>query len=321
QQPSGSLTVQDILAYPPQIIAAILSELGANKREDATVITQLQQDNTAKAEEITRVQQELSDEQDRHTQDVDNLRAELTTANDNLTRARQEATTAQQRAAVLEDEKERGFRERDQLIAAQQERILTDKEVRDLAIRRDDVDGTVLAASPTMGTAIINLGSADKVFPGLKFRVSYMGRGGQRLTKGEVMVLRVTGPHSSTVSILAELDPANPIGRSDMLSNPFYSPTEEIHIWIAGELSRYPLSVARTRLEKMGVIIDGELNGNTDYVVIPDSMAAPVPTDDEDMDEENGAAVQSEYEQIEKLARDFGATVITESMLDNFLGY
>jgi hypothetical protein len=198
--------------------------------------------------------------------------------------------------------------------------VRLDKEERDLKIRRDDVDGNVLAASPNMGTAIIDMGSNDKVYPGLKFNVSYIGKGGHRLPKGQVMVTRVLGPNSSKVTILAEL-PGNPIRQGDLLTNSLFSATDTIRIWIAGELERYPQDILLARLAKMGVIVDAEISGDTDYVVVPNSMTAPAPTGEEEEEEEGPVVGKSEYERIEALARNFGATVITEKMLNEYLDY
>ena len=72
----------------------------------------------------------------------------------------------------------------------------------------------------------------------------------------------------------------------------------------------------------MGVIVDKQISGDTDYVVIPNSMTAPVAAaSDEDEEDEEEVGTQSEYEKIHALARNFGATVITEKMLNQFLGY
>ena len=72
----------------------------------------------------------------------------------------------------------------------------------------------------------------------------------------------------------------------------------------------------------MGVILDSIVTGDTDYIVVPDAMAAPAPTGDEEEDgDEENVGGKSEFERIQALARTFGATVITEKMLNEFLDY
>jgi hypothetical protein len=92
------------------------------------------------------------------------------------------------------------------------------------------------------------------------------------------------------------------------------------------ELEKYPLSLARERLARMNVVLDATPSGDTDYFVIPDSMAAAPPAgaggeEGEEEPEEGAANPAAELERVEKLARTFGATVITERMLNSFLDY
>lgn len=319
---TSRVDVETLMGYPKQAINALISELKKNKDADAAIIDAARADAAAKAATIDNLQNDLREEQDRHTADVQQLNADLTAANETAESNRLEATQALQRVTVVEEEKRRDVAEKESRISALENRIRIDKEDRDLRIRRDTKDGSVLSASPILGTAIIDLGSRDKVYPGLKFNVSYLGKGGFRLPKGQVMVTRVLGPKSAKVAIVTEL-PGNGIAQGDIIHNPLWDTTDTIHVFLAGELERYPIEIARARLTKMGVILDGSVDGDTDYIVVPDAMAAPPPAagaDDEDMDEENVGG-KSEFERIQALGRTFGATVITEKMLNEFLDY
>jgi len=323
QSLSARVDVETLLGYPKQTITAILSEFKKNKEADAAIIDQVRQDNASKTTAIDELQTSLREEQDRHTTDVQQLNSELATANETAESNRLEATQAMQRVTVVEEEMRREVAQRQARINALEDRIRIDKEVRDLKIRRDEPDGVILSSSPIMGSAIINLGSSQKVYPGLKFNVRRTGKGGVSLLKGQVQVTRVLGPNSAKVAILAE-DPGNPIEQDDALHNPLWSVTDTVHIFLAGELEKYPLDIAKARLAKLGVVIDPAVNGDTDYIVVPDSMAAPAPAaggEDEEEDEEAPVGGQSEFERIQSLARTFGATVITEKMLNEFLDY
>jgi hypothetical protein len=131
------------------------------------------------------------------------------------------------------------------------------------------------------------------------------------------MVTRVTGPHSAQAAVGEQVGDS-PIGQGDTIHNPFYSGSEPIHVWFAGPISKYPREIALARLAKLGVVVDSSISGETDYAVIPNSMTAPEPTGEGD---DAPAPGQSELERIRALAREFGATVITEEMLNRFIGY
>ena len=326
QPPTGKVTVQDLVSYPKPVIEALKSEFRVNKEEDTAVIDRVRQEVASHQSSIGDLNTQLAEEQDRHTQDVESLRGELSSANETAEQNRVDATSAKQDLAREKDDKQTAISAREARIAALENRIRIDKEKRDLEIRRDDPDARILTVSPGMRTAMINLGTTDKVYPGLKFNVSRIGRGGIRSLKGQVMVTRVLGPSSSKVTILSEIDARRPIIDGDLLSNPFYSPTETIHIYLAGELERYPIEIARGRLGKMNVVIDKAVNADTDYIIVPNTMEAPAPAagdgeEDEEGDGETTGGAQTEYERIQALAREFGATIVTERMLNEFLDY
>jgi hypothetical protein len=316
-------TVQSLLKAVEPVVNRMKAEFIANKKADMETKGTQEAELKARDEALQAAKAELKAEQDRHTTDVQTLQKELTDANAKVEANRVEATTALNKAQTLEEEKKRIETTLTRDIAARDERIRQEKSRRDLQIRRDDPDGNVTATSPTMRTATIGLGSSDRVFVGLKFGVSTWGRGGQRENKGEVVVTRVTGPHSATVSILGEVDPQNPIVTGDFVHNPLYSPTENIHVVIVGTLQKWPKTILVDRLRRLGVTVQDQMTGETDYVVVPDSMSAPAEAAAPAEGEEGAAPKpgQSELEKIQSQARVFGAVVITESLLDAFLNF
>jgi hypothetical protein len=159
------------------------------------------------------------------------------------------------------------------------------------------------------------------VFPGLKFNVSYIGRGGLRIYKGQVVVLKVLDAHYSQVSILSQVADERPIGAGDMISNPFYSATKTIHVYLAGELKKYPKAIAAARLKQANVVIDDAMSPATDYVVVPESLTAKPATAEPGAEGAPAAGEKSEYERLAAMAASFGATLITERILENFLDY
>ena len=89
-------------------------------------------------------------------------------------------------------------------------------------------------------------------------------------------------------------------------------------------MDKWPVGMARERLAKLNVVVQDAMDGNTHYVVVPNSWvaaaAAPAGGDDEGGDEE-AAVGSSPLEQVQKRARVVGANVITERLLDAFLDY
>ena len=191
---SGTMDLATLVTLPPKVVDNYKSEFRANKEEDTAVIDRVQADNQSKETTITNGQNELKAEQQRHVQEVDQLRGELTQANQTADTNRQEATKA---LNDLQHEKELHSNEVAQLNSqknALENRVRLNKEVTDLEIRRNDPDGRVLASSPTMGTAIIDLGTQARVTPGTRFEVSRIGKGGIRSVKGQIQVIQVLGP-------------------------------------------------------------------------------------------------------------------------------
>ena len=52
-------------------------------------------------------------------------------------------------------------------------------------------EGLVLQSDPLEGVAIINLGKKEQIQNGEKFTVVRVGKGGERIPKGELQVVRV----------------------------------------------------------------------------------------------------------------------------------
>jgi hypothetical protein len=279
---------------------------------------------TSPDEAALGLREQLVKEQQAHTADVTRLQGELQDATTKAEQFRVGQTNAEQELARLKDEASREKRTLETKIAALTEYQRTTKEKMDLEVRRNDPDGQVLDASVTLGTAYIDLGTVDRVFPGLKFEVYGVGRGGIRELKGLILVQKALDAHYSQVSILRIEDEARPIVRGDTIHNPFYNPTKQVHVFLAGELQKYPKSVAAARLRRANVVIDESLGADTDYVVVPDTVRVPVETA---APAEDGAAPapaaagQSEYDRWRERARTFGATLITERQLEAFLDY
>jgi hypothetical protein len=306
-------TFQDLLVLWKPPFDAILAEFKANKETDQKQIAQLNQEKAALEKSIEeqgkRFEELRSGDQaelQRQKSEFDKVSAQA--AANEQARAQAENSLATE-TANFKKEKAKDKAE----IAAMRDRIASEKERADLEIRRDEVDGTLLSVSNRGQTGTISLGSSDKAYPGLKFVVSYVDRGGARQAVGQVQVIKVTGPHSSEVRVL---DATQPLVSGHLISNPLFASGREIHIYPVGWS---PDLVQSRRLQDMNVIVDAAPTARTDFFVVPDDWkggsAAP-PAEGEDP---AAAAAANPLDKAKLEAQTFGATVITFRMLDNFL--
>src|SRR5262245_3252553 len=158
------------------------------------------------------LKQQLATEQAAHSADVARLQGETTAARADLEKLRQSETTAQ---AALAAEKEAHKKDTDrssQTITAFENARRESKEKYEIQIQRNDPDGTLLGVDAALGVGHIDLGSADKVYPGLVFEVSYLGRGAIRTSKGSVVISRVLDAHYSQVRIVDQTLGERPMG-------------------------------------------------------------------------------------------------------------
>lgn len=323
----ANATVEDLLPVAPQIVKdviatftervnALLSDISGHQKTIEELKKSIDNGDAASLgfkQQLEAVQKQLSE-------DTAKLQAEAAKARQELEAIRVAQTTAEQALAREKDERKTEVATLSQTIRAHENAQRENKERKDLEIQRDDQDGAVLEADANLLVGYINLGTADKVYAGLKFRVSALGRGAIRETKGEVVVTKVIDVHYSQVRILSTVDASRPISRGDMLSNPFFNAKTPIHVFLAGDLRKYPKSVAAARLREMGCIIDDAVNVKTDFLVIPDSVtaAATAPAAEGG---DAAAPAASEYDKLVQVAKSFGATLVTEKMLESFLGY
>ncbi len=307
-------TLEELLPYLEQVFTRVATEFKANKEADVKVVAKLNADVAAGLKSIEDGKKQV---EDIRTQLSEELSKKTTALEAAEKRASENETTARKAEAQAQLERETNkkelAKERSEKNALQQA-VNSNKEKRDLSVRRDEKDGTLLAVSMELGTGTIDLGSSDKVFEGLKFAVSYVERGGARRTVGEVQVIKVTGAHSSQVRVL---NPLTTLTGGMMVSNPFFEAGKAIHVYTVGWS---PDLLQRRMMEKMNVVLDAAPSGATDYFVVPDDWTGTVAQPAaEGEGGEAGAPATNPLDKAKQEAFTFGADVVTRRMLETFL--
>jgi hypothetical protein len=293
------------------VYEAVVNELRANKTADRARIDALEANLVGERKVIEDQNKRYAELQTVSKNEIDAKTRELQAADKRASDNEQAASRATNETQVQIAERKKEVAALKAELDAHKARLASDKEQRDLEIRRDEVDGAVVAIDHTLQTGTINLGSDAKVYPGLKFVVSFVDRGGARQPKGEVQVIEVTGRKSSKVRIVSAV---SQMGTGDLISNPLFNDQKSVHIYPVGWS---PDFVQRRRLEEMRVVIDTVPTAKTDYFVIPDEWQGGTPAPAEG--EEAPAAGSSPLDKARQEASIFGAQVITKRMIENFL--
>lgn len=163
-------------------------------------------------------------------------------------------------------------------------------------------DGEILNVSEELGKAWISLGTKNKLRRGLVFDVFAYQKGGKRISKGRVEVLKVEDDFSE-VAVLENLDRFNPISAGDQITSPFFDQDDVPHFVFAGEAAtngKYSVEEMVRKIELFGGVVSTSVALDTDFVV----------------------AVKG-YEETEEygLARDLGVTILRERELLDFIDF
>jgi hypothetical protein len=306
-------TFQDLLALWKGPFDSILAEFKANKEADQIQIAKLNAEIGALTKSVEEEKKRFEDLRSGDQAELTRQKAEYDKVLAQSAANEQQARKAENDLQVALGEFKKQQSRSNAEMSAMRSRIASDKERADLEIRRDEVDGTLLSVSNTSQTGTISVGSSDKAYPGLKFVVSYVDRGGARQAVGQVQVIKVTGPHSSEVRVL---DATQPLVTGHLISNPLFASGREIHIHPVGWT---PDLIQSRRLRDMNVIVDAQPTAKTDFFVVPDDWKGGSAAPPAEGEEPAAAAAANPLDKAKLEAQTFGATVITFRMLDNFL--
>lgn len=136
--------------------------------------------------------------------------------------------------------------------------------------KADVPKGKILRLDRSGELAWINLGSADNIRDNQNLTFSIFNPGTAERSgserKGAVEVVRVEGPHLSVARVTEVVEPnRNPLAPGDVLVNPAWSPTAQMHVAIVGLIDltgdgRDSSDEFRRNLTKEGIVVDAWLD-------------------------------------------------------------
>ena len=197
----------------------------------------------------------------------------------------------------------------------------------------ENTQGEVISVFRGGNLASINLGSADKLIPGITFGVidGEETRLKDADVKATVQVTQVQGEHLSTVRVIARPRVGNPVIPGDKVYSPFWAPGRVVKIALAGDIDidddgRPDNEALKGQIKAAGaevaaeVSMTGDVKGKLDatirFLVIGDD---PEVSPDATASDEAAADAVRAIGRIKAQAAELGLTVIPAWKLESYL--
>ena len=160
-------------------------------------------------------------------------------------------------------------------------------------------DGEVLRT--TIGTPyiVINLGSNNGVFNGLRFQIFQYQRGRQ-VVKGMCEVIDTKQTIATCRVITENESQRNPIAGGDIVANPIFDQQRQLSFFLAGDFTKFNRSDLATFIHQTGGRVVDTLQPGVDYLVV-------------------GEGSQTRSEIARDTAREFRIEAIKETQLVDFV--
>jgi hypothetical protein len=215
------------------------------------------QDNPALDEAIRKRQQELQDTTRRISDDEAGF-----------SRDREALAKRLDELAALKDKAEKQYREEYSRLATGVTKLENDiRKLLELDLKwmnEVESDGRIIETAANQ--VVIDIGSSDKVFPGLLFAVFNHERG-RYVPKGMVEAIEVR-ERIAVCRILAQNDvKLYPIGKGDSIGNPVFDAANPKTFYVAGEFKHYNKSSIEGFIRATGGVVAKELGPNCDFLI------------------------------------------------------
>jgi hypothetical protein len=312
------------------------------------LLTDLQQKTDVATKEWTEAKKALSADVEKYRQDVDKAKADYAALRDQLSQKTQDQMANVEKG--LKDEQAKTQQLNDDLektkaelnIAQERLKDALDKIAKvegsaDTLVAAQKPDGKIVLVNRAAGTVSINLGSQDRVYPGLTFSVydRFAGISKDGKPKAEVEVFAIDSK-TCTARVLSS-DAKNPIATEDIVANLIWDSHKQNQFVIAGDFDLNgdgkpdpdAIGKIRTLIEKWGGVVTDAVSSKTDYVILADAPKVPTqPTNaalqaDPTLRDKYDAAQQrlDQYEQIRKQAGSLYIPVLNYERFLYFTGY
>jgi hypothetical protein len=177
--------------------------------------------------------------------------------------------------------------------------------------RGEEAVGQILRVNAMLGAATIDLGSRDRVRPGMIFEVYSETPGGERVSKGRVEA-KTVGEWASVVALI-DPDPQNPVVTGDNLVCPFVArehPKFVVAGWFGPQLE-YREPEIKALIQKWGGELQEQVEVDSDYLVIGEYRLPPTVTEEAAVNAANNGMYQLDA------AKAFGIIILNvERFLD-----
>ncbi len=215
------------------------------------------QENPALEEAVRKRQQELQD----ITKKISDDEAGFAKDREDLTKRLDELTAGKDKA---EKQRREDFSRRATRVAQLEDRIRELLELELKWVTELDADGSI--AETAANEVIINLGTKDKVFPGLIFAVFNHDKG-RYVGKGMIETIEVRDT-IAVCRILRQDDvKLHPIGRGDLIGNPVFDSHHPKTFFVAGEFKHYNKEDIEQFIRTTGGVVAKVLGPDCDFLV------------------------------------------------------
>lgn len=176
---------------------------------------------------------------------------------------------------ALQDETHRTQEERTALTAVAEElreKIEHEEHLRALAQERQDPDGRVLRVDAEHEIVYVDLTRADRVFPGMRFRVYRVEPGAVRVLKGEIQIYDIGDTMSR--GYVTHRDPGTPeLWEGDLIFNVQFERGRPFTIAFAGRFTRrYSAEDFTAALSRFGDRYEERITEEVDLIVVGDDF-------------------------------------------------
>ena len=138
------------------------------------------------------------------------------------------------------------------------------------------IHGKILRPDVPNKTAFINIGSRERVVPGLKFLVGNRGVQGKFDYKAKIEVKKAWMTYCE-VAIIESYDKDRPVVEGDAIVNPLFNKERPIVVAFVGEdrplRLRYSVDEAARRIKEIGSEVRKEVTLDVDYVIFTEAGA------------------------------------------------